>query len=317
MAMRICSLQSSATEIVYALGLGSQLVAVTDRCDYPPEASKKPIASRGIFSGDLSSGEIDRAVNECVQSGRSTHILDKEVLRAARPDLVITQDLCHVCAVGSGEVIQAFHTLELKPQFVVLAPATLWDVLDNIQRVGQTVGVGDHAEKVVAQLQHRIREVAEGTMLVNKRPRVFCMEWIDPPMAGGHWMSEMIWLAGGVDILGRHGLTSVQPTWEGIAACQPEVIIIQPCGLDIPRTLREVQSLVKRDGWHKLPAVQDNQVYAVDPVYFTRPGPRLVTGTEILAQILHPETFHGLIPHGAVMQLGLGKGEPSAKEYPG
>lgn len=310
--MRICSLLSSATEIIYALGLVDELVAVTNRCDYPLEAGKKPIASRDIISSDLPSEEIDRVVQECIRAGQSTHILDEEVIRAAKPDLVITQDLCNVCDIGSSEVIAAFRNLRPRPEFLILSPKTLWEFLDNVRRVGRAAGVAERAEQIVEGLIHRMRRVAEPTMLASRRPRVFCMEWMNPPIAGGHWMPEMVWLAGGVDGLGHHGLTGVRRSWKEIAAYQPEVVVVQPCGLDIHRTLREVGCLDELPEWQELPAVQNNQVYVVDPVYYTRPGPRLVTGIEILAEIMHPECFQGLIPSGAMTKLELGRDQHRA-----
>ncbi len=301
--MRICSLLSSGTEIVYALGLGDDLVAVSDRCDYPAEAQSKPIASRDVISSNLPSAEIDRLVQESIRAGRGTHTLDEEVLRTAKPELVITQDLCNVCDVGSTDVIEVFRSLRPRPEFLVLTPHTLWDVLETIEEVGRAAGVPDRAGAVIAALRQQVRRVAQVTALTAKRPRVFCMEWMSPPIVGGHWMPEMTWLAGGVDGLGRHGLMSVQLAWDQVVAYQPEVLIIQPCGLTIRRALQEIDCLAALPDWDELPAVHADQVYVVDPAFFTRPGPRLVTGIEILAQLLHPELLAGLIPSGAVVRL--------------
>lgn len=301
--MRICSLLCSGTEIVYELGLGDDLVAVTDRCDYPADARSKPVASRDVISSDLPSDEIDRIVREAIRLRRSTHFLDEKVLRAARPDLVLTQDLCDVCDVGSNEVAQVFRDCVPRPRFLVLGPRTLGGVLRSMVEVGEAAGAHSAAREAVAKLEARLRAVGSKTMLVSHRPRVACLEWLDPLIAPGHWAPEMIWLAGGAVTAGLHGAHGVQVEWPQIVASAPEVLILHPCGFSIERTLEEIDAVANASEWSLLPAVQSGEVYIVDPSYLSRPGPRLVRAVEILAHILHPELVDSEIPEGVVRKL--------------
>jgi len=302
-ALRICSLLCSGTEIVYELGLGDDLVAVTDRCDYPTEAKGKPVASRDVISSDLPSDEIDHIVREAIRAGRSTHILDEEVLRAARPDLVLTQDLCDVCDVGSNEVAQVFRDFVPRPRFLVLGPRTLGGVLRSMIEVGEAAGAHSAARQTVAKLEARLRAVGSRTMLASHRPRVACLEWLDPLIAPGHWAPEMIWLAGGALTAGLHGAHGVRVEWPEIAASAPEVLILHPCGFSIERTLEEIDTVANAPEWASLPAVQSGEVYVMDPNYLSRPGPRLVRAVEILGRILQPELVDGDIPEGVVRKL--------------
>ena len=291
--MRICSFLPSATEIVFALGLGDQLCGVTQGCDYPAEAQTKPVVVRSILDGqDLSSAEIDRIVMEHFQRGESVYRIDLDGLRAAAPDLILTQELCDVCAVGYQDVLSQVKSLPKVPQVLSLSPQTLEDVLHDMLKVGETTGASERATAAVMSFRQRIENVRQRAALAAMRPRVFCLEWVDPLFVSGHWVSEMIDIAGGTDGLGDRHTPSRRITWERVREYQPEVVVLLPCGFDTPRTLRELEALWTLSGWPELPAVRASRVYAVNGgAYFSRSGPRLVDGLELLAQIVHPELF--------------------------
>lgn len=291
--MRICSFLPSATEIVYALGLDDQLYGVTQSCDYPSEARSKPVVVRSILDGqELSSEEIDRIVREHAHRGQSVYQIDMDALRTAAPDLILTQELCDVCAVGYQDVLTLVKGLPKTPQVLSLSPNTLEDVLHDMLTVGEATGASDRAAAAVASLRQRIENVRQQATLATTRPRAFCLEWMDPLFISGHWISEMIDIVGGTDGLGDQNTPSTRITWERVREYQPEVIVLLPCGFDVPRTLHELDSLKALAGWAELPAVRGSRVYAVNGgAYFSRSGPRLVDGLEILAQIVQPELF--------------------------
>lgn len=289
--MRICSLLPSATEIVFALNLGSQLEGVTHECDYPLEARAKRILTRTVLAPDLSSAEIDEAVQRGLTEGGTVYHLNEEALRAADPDLVLTQELCEVCAVAYNEVIEAVGRLPRRPAVVNLEPNTLGDVLDTIRTVGRVARRTATARKLTAGLQSRLDAVA-ARVRDCPRPGVVCLEWLDPLMAAGHWVPEMVDLAGGRELLGRKGAPSRRIEWSAVAEAAPEVVVLMPCGFDAQRALADLPLLERLRGWQDLPAVRDGRVHAVDASsYFSRPGPRLVEGVEILAGLLHPDRF--------------------------
>jgi iron complex transport system substrate-binding protein len=291
--VRIVSLLPSATEIVFALGLGDQVVAVSHECDYPPQARQRPAVTRSPLHGhDLSSGEIDRRTSQELRDGGTLYYLDNELLTRLEPDLILTQELCDVCAVAQPEVERAVRELGRAPRVLSLEPNTLGDVLHTIEVVGAATGREAAAAELVAALQVRIDRVREVTVDMAARSRVFCMEWTDPPWVAGHWVPEMVALAGGDDVLGQPGAASARVEWERVIASAPEVVVLMPCGYDLARTLRERPFLEALPDWETLPAVQAGQVYAVDgSAYFNRPGPRLVDGLELLAHLVHPERF--------------------------
>ena len=303
--MRICSLLPSATEIVYALGLEDQLVGVSHECDFPPEAVAKPIMIRSVFdSSGLSSLEIDRAVMERLRRGEGVYTIDRDRLRQADPDLILTQELCDVCAVPYTEVKRAVEQLGGRPRLLPLSPALLGDVLLDIRQVGEATGRRDQAESLVARLQSRIDRVTARAARVVERPKTFCLEWADPLYVSGHWIPEMVEMAGGTDGLGTIGKPSVSIEWDRVARYAPEVVILMPCGFDVERTVRELPLLTKLPGWSDLPAVKRGLVYAVNgSAYFNRSGPRLVDGLELLAKLLHPELFPGAISDEAARRL--------------
>ena len=296
--MRICSLLPSATEIVYALGLGDQLYGVSHECDYPPEAAAKPTLIRSAFDqSSLSSLEIDHAVMERLRSGEGVYTIDQDLLRQAEPDLILTQELCDVCAVPYSEVKRAVDQLVSQPRLLPLSPSLLGDVLQDINRVGEATGREEQAGFLVRRLRERIDRVTARTATAAERPATFCLEWADPLYVAGHWIPEMVEMAGGIDGLGMKGKPSVPIEWERVVSYAPEVVILMPCGFDVERAVREMPLLTRLPGWLDLPAVQRGQVYAVNATaYFSRSGPRLVDGLELLAKILHPELFPGPIP---------------------
>lgn len=303
--MRICSLLPSGTEILYALGLGDQVVGVSHECDYPPDAlSKLKVVRTHIESARASSDEIDDAVRRSLERGESLYRVDGEALAQVRPDLIVTQELCEVCAIDEREVSEALRHLPYRPQVVSLHPHTLEELLAEIPLVGERTGRRREAEQLVASLRERIARVRERLSGIAERPRVFCLEWLKPPMASGHWVPEMVELAGGTEVLGRAGEPSRYVTGEEVAAARPEVVVLMPCGFSIERTRRELPLLTAQPWWTSLPAVRRGRVTLVDgPAYFNRSGPRLVDGIELLAGLLHPDRCGGLIPPGSIEPL--------------
>jgi iron complex transport system substrate-binding protein len=309
--MRIVSLLPSATEIVYALGLGDSLVGVTHECDYPAEARTRPVVTRSLLDHSASSSaEIDETVNQQLRDGLSLYALDQALLAELRPDLLLTQALCAVCAVSYGEVERAVRDVssgfgDLAPQVLSLEPAGLDDILKTIKTVGAALDARQQATEVVAGLQARIERVREGTAQAPSRPRVACLEWIDPPFGPGHWLPELIDLAGGRPGLGKAHADSRRIAWDDVIAFAPEVIVVAPCGFELGRAMEEaLHVLPYRTGWEALPAVRKDRVYVADGnAYFSRPGPRIVDSLELLAELIHPELFAGWGPQGAWQPL--------------
>ena len=303
--MRICSFLPSATEIVYTLGLGDQLYGVTRSCDYPAEALTKPVVVRSILDEvGLTSTDIDRIVKEHARNGQSVYHIDMEALRAADPDLILTQELCDVCAVGYQDVLTQVKDLPKRPRVVSLNPTSLEDVLRDMLTVGEVTGTSELAGTTVAALRQRIEAVRQHAAQATTRPRVFCLEWMDPLFVSGHWIPEMVEIAGGTDGIGNHGTPSSQVTWDQVRTYQPEVVILMPCGADVPKTLSELDYLRALPGWGELPAVCHSQVYAVNAsAFFSRSGPRLVDGVELLAQIIQPGLFPWTVSQDIAMRL--------------
>lgn len=291
--MRVCSFLPSATEIVFALGLGDEVVGVTHECDYPPAARTKPVVVHStVEPAVLSSGEIEDAVRASLQTGEGLYVVDPEALRIADPDLIVTQDLCDVCALPAEAVTSAIAGLRRQPKVISLKPERLSEVLADIRHVGAVAGRREEASRLAAELTQRITTVGRLTARVEARPRVLCIEWFDPIYVGGHWVPEMVNLAGGVDVLGKAGEKSRIIPWEEARAAAPEVIVLLPCGFGPERITKEVYLLERLPGWDDLPAVRSGRVYGTDAsAYFSRPGPRLVDGLEILAHFLHPDIF--------------------------
>ena len=287
--MRICSLLPSATEIVCALGLGHQLVAVSHECDYPPEVRSKPHITRGLVdSASSTSAEIDTFVSQHLQNTHGIYALDQTMLEQLDPDLILTQELCDVCAVSYDTVCAAVRLLPGERRILSLEPTGLAGILETITAVAHATGREEQAEQLVAKLQQAIDAIRDSTTGVGLRPRVACLEWIDPPFAGGHWIPELVALAGGEDALAAPGQPSRRLTWQQVLDYQPNAIVLMPCGFDVERTIHEYRYASLPAGWQHLDAVQQGHVYAVDAnAYFSRPGPRILHGVEILREILH------------------------------
>jgi iron complex transport system substrate-binding protein len=302
--MWICSFLPSATEMLFALGLGDQVVAVSHECDYPPEAKALPRVTTSLIDpATTTSAEIDEAVSRALSEGRASYSVDMDVLVAARPDLVLTQDLCVVCAIGGTEVRQAAAQLDPAPRILSLEPHTVEDVLRCLRAIGEEVGISDRAERLVAELRGRIAAVRTATEDA-PHPRVLCLEWLDPAWVAGHWMPEVVELAGGVDVLGVAGEPSRRATWDEIADAQPEVAIIMPCGFGVERALEEIAILQTIPQLQRTPASRDDRTYVVDASsYYSRSGPRVVDGIELMARMLHPESFAGDLPRDAARRL--------------
>jgi iron complex transport system substrate-binding protein len=302
--MQICSLLPSATEILYALGLGDSVVGVTHECDFPPEAAKKPALIRPRVDPHAQPTEIDRQVNELVSHGEGIYAVDAELLASLAPDLIVTQDLCHVCAASPDDLATALARLAKQPKVLTLTPHSLADVWDDICRVGASTVTTRDAEALATQLAGRVARVNAIARTAVKCPRVLCLEWLDPFYIAGHWVPEMVEKAGGEDVLGRAGEPSFRATAEEIAQTKAEIIVVMPCGYNAARTVAEFNSLRLPEAWSKLPAVHERRIFAVDAnSYFSRPGPRLATGVEIFAHIFHPELFPSNPAVGAFQKL--------------
>jgi len=288
--MRIVSLLPSATEIVCVLGLGDQLVGVTHECDFPEFVRGLPKVTRTLIPKDTSSGEIDRLVREQRKTERALYILDLPALERLRPDLIVTQALCGVCAVADEEVRAAACTLPGTPRVINLEPESLAQVLDAIREVGHAANRSDVADEVVADLSHRVEAVVGRTAGIHHHPRVALLEWLDPPFSCGHWSPQLVSMAGGIEGFGRDGQPSRRLAWDEVCAFAPDVVMIACCGFTVERTFADMPLLNAVPGWNEMPAVRSGRVYVVDgSQYFSRPGPRLVDSLEILAHGLHPE----------------------------
>jgi iron complex transport system substrate-binding protein len=293
--LRICSFLPSATETIYALGLEDQLFGVTHECDFPPVACLKPKLTRSELAHSSNSKEIDERVREALQEGRPIYSLDFEALRKASPDVIFTQELCEVCAVSFAEIYRAASRLPNKAEVVSLDTFTLKDILDSIIKIGSKCGRSGEARTLVRKSKSRIERITSIAKNQDRVPkRVFFMEWIDPIMSGGHWMPELIMRAGGDDIFAIHGKNSRRVAWNEVIEYAPEYLIIAPCGFDVDRAEKEATVLRDLQGWHDIPAVKQGNVFVANgSAYFSRPGPRIVDGLEILSAILNPRAEKG------------------------
>jgi iron complex transport system substrate-binding protein len=289
--MRVASLLPSATEMVHFCGAGDTLVGVTHECDYPSGVEELPhLTSSKIEGHNMTSAEIDAAIERHLTDTGSIYALDARLLEKLAPDLIITQGLCDVCAVSMNLVERAVAGLENEPEVLSLDPASLCDVLDDAVKVGEALGHGEETRERVAALEGRLVRVEEAVAGL-PRPRVGCIEWLDPPFSAGHWVPEMVRIAGGEEVSAGPGEASARLTWEEVFEAAPEVLVLMPCGFSTRRAVEESRRvLLELPGRDDLPAVKS--VWAVDAnSYFSRPAPRLVEGVEILARILHPEAF--------------------------
>jgi iron complex transport system substrate-binding protein len=309
--MRICTLLPSATEICFDLGLGDSVRGVTHECDFPHEARDKRVVVTSRLPNTADSAEIDRLVTEYTERGESIYRVDAEALREIDPDLIITQDLCHVCAASPDDLAAALSVLPRMPEVLSLNPHSISDVWDDIRAIGQATGLAEAAEELVEVLEEKVaavQRVVQPLVQSAPRPRVTCLEWLTPFYVGGHWVPEMIALAGGQDPLGYIGEPSVRIEWEKIFVAQPEVILITPCGYDINRAAEEFAQMSLPEGWNDLPAVRQGRVFVSDSnSYFSRPGPRLAEGVAIIARAIHPNVDIP-IPEGSLRKIGCASG---------
>lgn len=291
--MKIASLLPSATEIVCALGLTDDLVGVTHECDFPPGIDALPhLTASRISHQTMSSSEIDHAVRSQLDGHGTLYDLHTELLDSLRPELIITQELCDVCAVNYQIVSQASRSLTADNTLVSLEPNTIDDIFETILTVGEHAGVRSRAEAVVTELSDRLGDVWAKLEFINERPRVMMLEWLEPPFAPGHWVPEQVETAGGICLLGEAGQRSIATTYDAIIESDPEVLVLIPCGFYIEDTIRQLELTQFPAAWREMTAVKNGNIWAMDATsYFSRPGPRVVEGVERLARILHPTIF--------------------------
>jgi iron complex transport system substrate-binding protein len=302
--MRLVSFLPSATEILYELGVGDQVLAVTHECNYPVEAKAKPRVIHSSFDPQkMSSQEIDKKVVELVNSGKDIYILDEQVLKKANPDLIIAQGICEVCSPYTREIDKAVTLLGGKPEVLVLDPKNLDDILQNIIQVGDKVGRQEKAKDFVLKLEKRISHIKDISKV--SKPKVLCIEWLDPLFSAGHWVPQMVDIAGGTNGISSTGDKSRRMGIDEIVTFDPDIIVLMPCGFDVNRTILEYEKLLEDKQWKKIKAVNRGEVYAVNAnEYFSKPGPRTVTGLEILAKITHPDTFRDLqVPKQSIQKI--------------
>jgi iron complex transport system substrate-binding protein len=290
---RIVSLLPAATEICGALGLIDNVVGVSHECDFPAEANTKPRVTRcPIHNSGLTSGEVDDWVRRALRTNGTIYTIDNALMRELKPDVILTQKLCDVCAVGYGTVARLAETLPGPPRVVNLEPTSLSDIFNDIARVAQVCGVGALAEELLGKLSARVESVRRRAAKIDSRPRCFLMEWVDPPFCAGHWGPELVEIAGGCDPLGRKHQPSAEIEWQQVLAAQPEIIVLALCGYDVDRARRDSELLRTFPRFDELPAFRSGRIHIVDAnAYFSRPGPRIVDSLEILAGILHPREF--------------------------
>lgn len=313
---RIVSLLPAATEIAAALGLMDDLVGVSHECDFPAEASKRPrVTHCAVDNAGLTSKEVDEWVRRALRDNGTIYTIDEPLVRKLRPDVILTQKLCDVCAVGYGTVARLAETLPGPPRIVNLEPSSLADIFENIREVAAACGVAERAEGEIANLSGRVAAVRERAAEIADRPRCFLMEWVDPPFCSGHWGPELIEIAGGYDPLGRKHQPSAQIDWQQVLDARPDIIVLALCGYDVDLARRDYELLRRFPGFDSLPAAREEEIYLVNAsAYFARPGPRIVDSLELLAGILHPKAFAeftgssfiqrcSLVPHVVDMSL--------------
>lgn len=298
--MRIVSFLPSATELAFALGLGEDVVGVSHECDYPPEArSRRAVVHCAIPLEDLTPAEVDSAVSTQLRVGGSIYTVDTELLKSLKPDLILAQDLCDVCAPSGTETERALAALDGKAKVLTLAPRSLSEIQANIRQLGEATGQSDIARILIAEQDMRMRSLGEALRGVTPR-RVFFIEWIDPIFCGGHWVPEQIELAGGIDGLGRKGADSVRIPFEDVVAWAPEMLIVSPCGAHLHDAAEQARVMLADERWLSIPAVRAGNVFAVDASNnFARPGPRVFDGVELLAHLFHPERVPEVVPEGS------------------
>lgn len=328
--MRIVSLLPSATEILYALGVGDQVVGITHECDFPPEAAGKPALIKPRVDPTAAPAEIDRQVSELVARGESIYAVDADLLASLAPDLIVTQDLCHVCAASPDDLATALSRFSRPPRVLTLTPHSLDDVWQDIVRTGEATNARPRAEALAAELKARVQAVAAMTASTNARtfsaaqavacgtastnaqsvahvaarPRVACLEWLDPLYVGGHWVPEMVAIAGGEDVLGRAGQPSFKVSADDVAQSNADLILVMLCGYNAKRNAQEFNATKIPQSWQNLPPIRDRRIFAVDAnSHFSRPGPRLADGVELLAHLFSRHKFNSHPPEAEYVKL--------------
>ena len=306
--MRIVSLLPSATEMVYELGLGDQLVGVSHTCDYPDDVTSKPVVSRSIRQiRHLSSIEIDSIIQQARANNNPLYWIDEDLLRQLRPDVILTQEICEVCAISSGSVYEtAAKVLDYEPAFVTVRPAGLEDIFNNIKNIGKAANVPDRASALVRELKHRVKRVTEALPAATPRPRVFCIDWLDPLRNTGQWVPELVELAGGEEGLALKWGKSREIAWQEVLDYRPDYIMMMPCAFGPERVAAESAAwLADQPGYDTLPAVQNDQVFLFDGRVPSRHGPRVIDVMEGLAEAMHPDLFAGIAPEGLFWKANL------------
>jgi iron complex transport system substrate-binding protein len=298
---RVVSLLPAATEIAAALGLMDQVVGVSHECDFPSDANKRPRVTRcPLDDAELTSREVDEGVRRTLHENGTIYAIDEALFRTLQPDVILTQKLCDVCAVGYGTVAKLAQTLPGPARVVNLEPTSVADIFGDIRRVADACDARERAEKLIVNLSKRIENVREQVATISHRPRCFLMEWVDPPFCSGHWGPELVEIAGAHDSLGRKHQPSAQIRWQQVLAARPEIIVLALCGYDIDRARHDYELLRRFPGFGSIPAADRGQVYVVNAsAYFARPGPRIVDSIEILAGILHPTKFPQFVSRGS------------------
>lgn len=300
--MRICSLVPGGTEVIASLGLADQLVGISHECDFPPSIRQVPVMIEPLIETHrTTSAAIDQQVKELVASGNRLYRLNEMAFHQARPDIILTQDLCHVCAVTPDQLTRAIESLPLQPAILTLSPTTLEEMIHDIERIAAAVDRPENGQTLTKELRHRLDRIKRKNSNRQSRPRVACLEWLDPLYVTGHWVPEMIDLAGGDDVLGSSDGPSRETTWRAVEAAHPDIVILMPCGFSVDRTINELrQSGSAQETWRRACERWPN-LYVVDAAsYFSRPGPRLVDGVELLDSILHPRPDHRIDPINAI-----------------
>jgi iron complex transport system substrate-binding protein len=305
--MRIVSLLPSATEILFALGLGDNVVGVSHECDFPPAARTKQVVIRSRVKKDATAAEIDAQVRDFVSRGESLYAVDADLLEQLKPDLILTQDLCHVCAASPDDLASALARFSYPPEVLTLNPLDLGDVWRDILWVGEETGRVEEAEHLLEKVGEQLESVERAVAKIEHHPRVAFLEWLDPFYVGGHWVPEMIERAGGIDLFGLPRKPTFRVTLQDIIESIPDVILVSPCGYSAEQARNEYRNMPLPDQWSVTPAVRNNRVYALEANgYFSRPGPRLANGIEILAKALHPMLTVSAEAEQAILPIAVG-----------
>ncbi len=288
--LRIVSLLPSATEMAYALGLGERLLGVSHGCDYPPDTARKAVVVHSALGEEsLSLSEVDARVREKLRAGESLYLLDTETIARLNPNLILTQDLCQVCAPAGNEVRRLLQSLPDQPRVEFMSPHTIADIERDFRQLAAATGTQSNGERQIQEWRERLDRISKSVSRRPTTPRVVCVEWIDPPYCAGHWVPEMVEIAGGWDPLGRKGENSVAIRWEQILEADPDLLVILPCGYALRESIQQAEAFVRHPQAKLLRAARDGKVFAVDAAYFSRPGPRVIDGTELLGHLLHPD----------------------------